>query len=109
MARHQLSEHTRVSGPRDTGSPRRDALAPATRAVAPASRAWIGITLALVVLVLLIVFIAQNTARTQVSFFGLSGGFPLAVALLVATLAGAILATAIGMTRAAQRRRRARV
>jgi uncharacterized integral membrane protein len=108
MARHQLSEHTRVSGPRDTGSPRRDALSPEARPSAPRSRAWIGIALTLVVLVLLIVFIAQNTARAQVSFFGLSGGFPLAVALLAATLAGAILAFAIGMTRAAQRRRRAR-
>jgi uncharacterized integral membrane protein len=108
MARHQLSEHTRVSGPRDTASPRRDALAPVAGPSAPRPRAWFGIGLTLVVLILLIVFIAQNTARTNVSFFGMSGGLPLAAALLAAALAGAILAAATGTTLAAQRRRRAR-
>jgi uncharacterized integral membrane protein len=108
MARHQLSEHTRVSGPRDTGSPRRDALAPPTRTSAPQSRAYFGIGLTVVVLILLVIFVAQNTARANVSFFGLSGALPLAAALLAAALAGAILAAAIGSTLAAQRRKRAR-
>jgi putative membrane protein len=75
---------------------------------APLSRAWFGIGLTIVLLVLLIIFIAQNTARTNVSFLGLSGALPLAAALLAATLAGAVLAAAIGTTLVAQRRRRAR-
>jgi uncharacterized integral membrane protein len=61
-----------------------------------------------VVLILLIIFIAQNTARTNVSFLGLSGALPLAAALLAAALAGALLTAAVGTTLAAQRRRRAR-
>jgi uncharacterized integral membrane protein len=58
------------------------------------------------VLILLIYFITQNTARTNVSFLGLSGELPLTVALLAAALAGAVLAVAIGSTRVAQLRRR---
>jgi len=59
-----------------------------------------------VVLILLIAFIAQNTARTDISFLGLSGGLPLTVALAAAALAGAVLAVAFGSTRVAQLRRR---
>jgi uncharacterized integral membrane protein len=60
------------------------------------------------VLVLLIIFIAQNTARTNISFLGLSGALPLAAALLAAALAGALLAATVAMTRGVRLRRRDR-
>lgn len=59
-----------------------------------------------VVLVLLIVFIAQNTRETTVTFLGWEGQAPVAVALLVAATAGLFLATAAGSLRILQLRRR---
>ena len=107
MARHQASgsdiqgsEHVRLTGPRDGSSPRRDALAAPTPPKKSASwRAWIGIGAASAALLFLIIFIAQNTARADVSFLGLSGSLPLAAALLAAALAGAVPTAVVGMAR----------
>jgi uncharacterized integral membrane protein len=58
------------------------------------------------VLVLLIVFIAQNTRTTTVSFLGWDGQVSVAVALLIAAVAGMFLAGLSGMLRILQLRRR---
>ncbi|MBJ7357857.1 lipopolysaccharide assembly protein LapA domain-containing protein [Nocardioides sp.] len=59
-----------------------------------------------VVLVLLIVFIAQNTRTTTVSFLAWDGQVSVAVALLIAAVAGLFLAGLSGMLRILQLRRR---
>ncbi|WGL51028.1 lipopolysaccharide assembly protein LapA domain-containing protein [Nocardioides sp. BP30] len=69
-------------------------------------RAWVSIIALGVVLVLLIVFIAQNTRSVTVSFLGWQGRTPLAVALLIATVAGLFLAGVAGTLRIWQLRRR---
>ena len=61
-----------------------------------------------VVLVLLIIFIAQNTRKTTVSFLGWDGEVPVAVGLLIAAVAGLFLAGVAGMLRILQLRRRVR-
>jgi uncharacterized integral membrane protein len=61
-----------------------------------------------VVLLLLIIFIAQNTRKTTVSFLAWDGQVPVAVALLVAALAGLFLGVLAGMLRILQLRRRVR-
>ena len=61
-----------------------------------------------VVLVLLIIFIAQNTRKTTVSFLGWNGEVPVAVGLLIAAVAGLFLAGVAGMLRILQLRRRVR-
>ncbi len=61
-----------------------------------------------VVLVLLIIFIAQNTQDVNVSFLGWEGRTPLSVALLIATTAGLFLAAIAGTLRIWQLRRRVR-
>lgn len=61
-----------------------------------------------IVLVLLIVFIAQNTRDTTVSFLWLDGQVPVAVALLIAAAGGLFLATLAGSLRILQLRRRVR-
>jgi uncharacterized integral membrane protein len=61
-----------------------------------------------VVLIVLVVFIAQNTQQVEVSFFGWSGHPPLSVALLVAAVGGAALALIVGTLRLWQVRRRVR-
>ncbi|WP_017935102.1 LapA family protein [Nocardioides sp. Iso805N] len=69
-------------------------------------RAWVSVVALGVVLVLLIIFIAQNTHRVTVSFLGWQGETPLAVALLIATVAGLLLAAIAGTLRIWQLRRR---
>ena len=61
-----------------------------------------------VVLVLLIIFIAQNTRSTTVSFLAWDGEVSVAVALLVATVAGMFVVGTAGMLRILQLRRRVR-
>jgi uncharacterized integral membrane protein len=60
------------------------------------------------VLLLLAVFILQNTQKVQVSFLGWDGSAPLAAALLIATVAGALLVATAGLLRILQLRRRVR-
>ena len=58
------------------------------------------------VLLLLIIFIAQNTQNVNVSFLGWDGQTPLAVALLIAAAAGLFIAAVAGSLRILQLRRR---
>jgi uncharacterized integral membrane protein len=68
------------------------------------SAAWVGVVVAIIFGVALIDFIAQNTRDVRIDFFSVSGRMPVAVALLVAALAGAIVVVAVGIGRVAQLR-----
>lgn len=70
------------------------------------SAVWIGVIVFAVVLVLLLIFILQNTQPVQVSYFGASGEVSLAVAMLLAAVAGVLLAAIAGSLRIWQLRRR---
>jgi len=72
------------------------------------ARAWVSVVALGVVLVLLIIFIAQNTRTVTVSFLGWEGRTPLAVGLLIASVAGLFLAAVAGTMRIWQLRRRVR-
>lgn len=69
---------------------------------------WVAVVGLGLVLLLLVIFIAQNTQSVSVSFLGWSGQTPLAVALLIATVAGLFLAALAGSLRILQLRRRVR-
>lgn len=64
--------------------------------------------IAAVVLVLLLVFILQNLQNVQVTFLGLDGRIPLAVAILLGFVAGVILVAFPGTVRIFQLRRNVR-
>jgi uncharacterized integral membrane protein len=72
------------------------------------SGAWAMVVALGLVLLLLIVFIAQNTQQVDVSFLGWTGQTPLAVALLIAAVAGLALTAVAGSLRILQLRRRVR-
>ncbi len=72
------------------------------------SGAWATVIVLGLVLLLLIVFIAQNTQQVDVSFLGWTGQTPLAVALLIAAVAGLALTAVAGSLRILQLRRRVR-
>jgi uncharacterized integral membrane protein len=72
------------------------------------SGAWIAVVALAVVLILLVVFIAQNTQDVHVSFLGWDGEAPLAVTLMVAAVGGIVLTAVAGSLRIFQLRRRVR-
>ena len=66
-----------------------------------------GAVLALALLLLLLaIFILQNTQKVKVSFFGWDGNAPLAATLLIAAVAGALVVACAGALRILQLRRR---
>jgi uncharacterized integral membrane protein len=66
---------------------------------ARAGVAWLGICTTAVIVVVLVVFVVQNTRSVEITFLWMHGRVPLAVLLLVAT---------VGTARIAQRRRPSR-
>jgi uncharacterized integral membrane protein len=61
-----------------------------------------------VVLILLLVFILENTKNVKISYFGAGFSMPLGVALLLAAIGGALLVGIVGTARIVQLRRRVR-
>jgi len=55
------------------------------------SSLWVAFALFAVVLVLLLVFILENSQSVDISFFGAHGHLPLGVALLLAAVLGIVL------------------
>ena len=70
------------------------------------SVAWAGIWTATVVFIALIVFMLQNTRGVEISFLGLNGTLPLAMAMLIATVGGVLLTLVVGTARITPLRRR---
>ncbi len=61
-----------------------------------------------IVLILLLVFILENTQSVKISYFGAGFRMPLGVALLLAAIGGALLTGIVGTARIVQLRRRVR-
>lgn len=72
------------------------------------SIAWTSVVIGVIVLIVLLVFMLENTQSVKVSFFGADGHLPLGVALLLAAVGGAVLVGIVAMARLAQLRVRAR-
>lgn len=69
-----------------------------------AGRVWIALALAAVLLVLLIIFIAENSRSVTISFLGANGHISLALALLIAAVAGVVVTLLAGSARILQLR-----
>jgi uncharacterized integral membrane protein len=63
------------------------------------------VCVAVLILIAVIIFVAQNTSSVRITFLFLHGRFPLAVALLGAVAAGCVLTLVLGTTRILQLRR----
>jgi uncharacterized integral membrane protein len=61
-----------------------------------------------IVLILLLVFILENTQSVKISYFGAGFHMPLGVALLLAAIGGALLVGIVGTARIVQLRRSVR-
>lgn len=69
---------------------------------------WVALTVGFLILILLLVFITQNTASASFAFLGWHWTLPLGVAMLVAAIAGGLLTVAVGTARMVQLRRAAK-
>lgn len=67
---------------------------------------WVAMLALVVVVILLAVFILQNTQTTEVRFLGWTGTAPVSATLLIAAAGGALLVAAAGALRILQLRRR---
>lgn len=92
--------HEDLAGPPVTSPP--DGRAPLTRT----GIAWLAVCAAAAALVVLIVFMLQNTRSVEVTFLWMHGTVPLALALLIAGVG--VPAMAVGGTGISQLRRVAR-
>jgi uncharacterized integral membrane protein len=70
--------------------------------------AWLAVGCFLVILVILLIFIAQNGSDVSISFLGTHTKVPLGVALVLAAVCGALLVMFAGVARIMQLRSRAR-
>lgn len=72
------------------------------------SGVWVGLILSAIVLIVLIVFIAQNAHDASVHFLGWDGNFPLGLTILFAAIVGMLLVAVPGTVRIVQLRRNLR-
>jgi uncharacterized integral membrane protein len=72
------------------------------------SASWTAVVAAVFVLILLVVFIAQNTQQSTVKFLWAHGKAPTSVMLLIAAIAGALIVIIVGVARIVQLRRTAK-
>lgn len=73
-----------------------------------AGELWVAAGFFAVILLLLLIFILENTQRVTISYFGLHVHAPLGVAVLMATVFGVLLVAIPGTCRIIQLRRAAR-
>ena len=69
---------------------------------------WVALALFAVVLVLLLVFILENSRTVDIAYFGVHGHLPLGIALLLAAVLGILLAVIAWFARGVQVRAAAR-
>jgi uncharacterized integral membrane protein len=69
------------------------------------SAIWFGVWAGVVALILLIIFVAQNTGNVRLSFLWMEGRIPLALAMLIAGVCGAVIAMAVAAARIIQLRK----
>lgn len=69
---------------------------------------WTALVAAVLLLILLVIFIAENPQRSSVNFLGFHGHAPTAVVLLIAVIAGAVIVIIVGGARILQLRRAAK-
>jgi uncharacterized integral membrane protein len=64
--------------------------------------AWVGLFVFTLIMLLLLIFIVQNSTSVRIHYFGASGTIGFGVALLLAAVAGSIMTLLIGSIRIVQ-------
>ena len=87
-----------------TGPPGKDPAANLTRAGA----LWTSLILGFLILIVLLIFITQNTETSSFTFLGWHWSLPLGVAMLLAAIGGGLITFTVGTARILQLRRAAK-
>src|ERR1700709_898128 len=74
----------------------------------PTTALWSSLIFGFLILIVLLVFIMQNTDPTTVSFFAWQASLPVGVAVLLSAVGGGLLTVAVGTARMIQLRRAAK-
>lgn len=98
--------HADTASTETTRKPRSQAPTQAAKERTRTKVVFSSVVAGLVILVLLLVFILENTQSVKVSYFGASGQIALGLALLLAAVGGGLLAAIAGSARVLQLRRR---
>ena len=69
---------------------------------------WTSLTAGFLILIVLLIFITQNTSTAQLAFFSWRCTLPLGVAILLAAVGGGLITVAAGTARMFQLRRAAK-
>lgn len=81
---------------------------PADTPLTKAAAFWAALIVGFLILIVLLIFIAQNTATTTFTFLTWHWSLPLGVAILAAAVAGGLITVAVGTVRIFQLRRAAK-
>ena len=110
-----MAPHTGITPPQPPTAATEDELGQAAAAADPGDTGqvrrtrtgglWVGLVSAAVVLILLLIFILQNSRNVTIRFFGFHGELSLAVALLLSAVCGVLLVAIPGTGRILQLRR----
>ena len=73
-----------------------------------AAALWTSLIAGFLILIVLLIFIAQNTDSVEMSFLGWHWSLPLGVQILLAAVCGGLLTVAVGTARIFQLRRAAK-
>ncbi|BBZ09289.1 hypothetical protein MDOR_34580 [Mycolicibacterium doricum] len=73
-----------------------------------AAAVWTSVIVGLLILIVLLIFIAQNTESAEFAFLGWHWNLPLGVAILLAAVCGGLIASLAGAARLFQLRRAAK-
>jgi uncharacterized integral membrane protein len=95
---------TESSAPEQEPSGDHRLVVPSTRT----GRTWTGIGIGLFALLVVVIFIGQNTENARINFLWLHGSFPVGLAVLLAFVLGGIVVLLLGVARLAQLRLMAR-
>ncbi len=93
---HEIYEST--TSPNTTGTPQYKDKASRTAVV------WAALIVGLLLLVLLIIFIAQNQAAVTLEYFGWNGSAGLGLTMFISAVAGGLLVAAVAVARILQLR-----
>lgn len=88
----------------EAATERQDSSVLSTRAGA----VWTALAVGFLILIVLLIFITQNTASAQFAFLGWGWSLPLGVAILLAAVCGGLITVLVGTARIYQLRRAAK-
>jgi uncharacterized integral membrane protein len=97
--------------PSSTPAPTGDNDAPPRQSAVKFTRTagvWTSLTAGFLVLIVLLIFISQNTASAEFAFINLHWSLPLGVAILLAAVCGGLITVLVGTARMYQLRRAAK-